>query len=386
VGDFTIEFWVLPLNLENGEEVLHWTSSLDDYSLQRVRCAVLKNRFNWTFTGFFADPAGQDRLDLGFSGPPVLPGVWSHHLVRFNAGIGLVEYLVNGRLEAVEYATSTGAEGGEVYTPLTGDDCRLVLGGRYSGLMDEFNLHSRWIETPALVKYGRTGRVETRTIDLGKVNSRVLKIEASGGQTAAGIRNSIAGSNRLSFGDYSEIQIFVRVSDNPFSWGSPWVPVRAGEEPAENLTGRFIQAAVDFYPSGDGETTPYLDELRIVYSSAEPPAPPSMVSAMARDGAVELSWRPSSGRDLGGYLVYFGTSGGEYFGEITIIEGETVKSPIDVGNRTSVRIDGLRNGTLYYFTVAAYSRSDPWNRNVRETGEFSREIAARPLREPYGAP
>jgi hypothetical protein len=255
--------------------------------------------------------------------------------------------------------------------------------------LDEFNIYGSWIETPVLAKYSKSGRAETRTIDLGKTGSRILKIEASGGSIAGGggnARNTFAGNNRLSFADHSEVQIFVRTSDSPYSWNNrPWVPVRPGEDLDGSLRGRYVQAAADFYPSGDGETSPYLDELRIIYQSADPPLPPSMVSAVARDGAVELSWRPSTGKDLGGYLVYFGTSGGDYFGEIAILGEMTAKSPIDAGTRTSIRIDGLQNGILYYFAVAAYSRPDAENSGRRETGEFSREIAARPLMEPYGA-
>jgi hypothetical protein len=50
-----------------------------------------------------------------------------------------------------------------------------------------------------------------------------------------------------------------------------------------------------------------------------------------------------------------------------------------------VRVSGLTNGTLYYFAVAAYSRSGVSNLSAREAGEFSREAIARPLREPYNS-
>jgi hypothetical protein len=96
---------------------------------------------------------------------------------------------------------------------------------------------------------------------------------------------------------------------------------------------------------------------------------------VAKDGAVELSWKASSSRETGGYLVYYGTARGEYFGDRAV--------PIDTGNRTSLRIEGLSNGTLYYFAVAAYNRPvsafEP-GRLVIEPGDFSREVAARPLR------
>ncbi|MDR0387680.1 MAG: fibronectin type III domain-containing protein, partial [Treponema sp.] len=116
---------------------------------------------------------------------------------------------------------------------------------------------------------------------------------------------------------------------------------------------------------------PYLEELRVVYVAGEPPHPPSMVTAVARNGAVDLSWRPSPSRDVEGYLVYYGTSRGEYFGEDAV----SGPSPVNVGKRTSMHIDGLTNGVLYYFAVSAYDRA-----NAPRAGEFSREVTARPLR------
>jgi hypothetical protein len=132
-----------------------------------------------------------------------------------------------------------------------------------------------------------------------------------------------------------------------------------------------VQVAAVFYPSGDGETTPYLDEIRIIYRPNVPPPPPALLVAAAHDGGVDLTWRASPDTDILGYLVYYGPAQGEYFGEEALLGA----SPIDAGKRTSLRIDGLVNGTLYYFTVAAYDRAEPFH-----IGPFSREVSARPLR------
>jgi hypothetical protein len=94
-----------------------------------------------------------------------------------------------------------------------------------------------------------------------------------------------------------------------------------------------------------------------------------MVQVQARDGAVDLSWRPSPDSDVAGYLVYYGQSSGEYLGDDAILGA----SPINAGRRTSIRIDGLENGRLYFFALAAYD-------NAMHIGEFSQERAARPLR------
>jgi hypothetical protein len=305
-------------------------------------------------------------------------------------------------VEALEYVTSNNRESGEVFTPLIGENCRLVLGGRFSGMMDEFRIYSSYIETATLSKYsGKSGRAESRTLDLGHLNSRVLKIEAFGGRTGGlergdplthnligQVRNEYAGNGTLRFDDHAEMRFYIRTSNSPYQWQDvPWIPINPGRDLPDTIRGRFVQLAADFYPSGNGETSPYLSELRVIYQAAEPPSPPTQVAAVARDGAVEISWRASPSRNVGGYLVYFGTAKGEYFGDPAIAE-PGIYSPINVGNRNSVRIEGLNNGTLYYFAVAAYNRVEQTEnivifhepgRLAVEPGEFSREVAARPL-------
>jgi hypothetical protein len=390
IGDFSIEFWLYPMNMENGEQILSWTSSMPDggggYITQRIECGVLKNRLRWAFTDLFPAAGGKGGKNISLTGSVALPRAWSHHLIRFNADLGLLEYLVDGRLEALDYATSSGRERGEIYVPVIGGDGRFVLGGRFAGLIDEFRVYSIYLENPALAKYPpEGGRAESRSLDLGAGGSRILKIEALGGRISGGApgssslpENTYAGNGGLRFSDHSEIQIFIRVNDTPYKWdGLPWIPVEPGTELSGDLSGRYLQIAASFYPSGDGETTPYLDELRISYRAAGPPLPPTHLTALARDGAVELSWRASPGRDVGGYLIYYGTSSGEYFGDHAILGDRAVTSPVNVGNRTSARIEGLKNGTLYYFAVAAYSAAG----GRPEPGGESREAAARPLQE-----
>jgi hypothetical protein len=250
--------------------------------------------------------------------------------------------------------------------------------------MDEFRIYGNLAE-PSLTKYpSRGGYFVSDPINLGATNSSILMINLSGGRfsvdrnaPAAGgiVRNVFAGLNPGRFPDYSAIHCFVRADDTPYHWtqdgpdsGDPsWIPFTPGSN--LELKGRWVQVAVQLYPSGDGETTPYVDELRIQYLADDAPPPPSWVQVLARDGAVDISWRPSSAPDVAGYFVYYGVNSGEYFGNDAILG----VSPINAGRRTSLRIDGLENGKLYFFAVAAYDEA-------RHIGEFSRETAARPLR------
>jgi hypothetical protein len=394
IRDFTLEFWLYPLNMANGEQILSWISSRplprtegraagtgdQEYAFQRILCTAVKNRLQWTFLDVFAaaDASGHVSITLNGAGP-VTPKTWSHHLIRFDSNTGMLEYLVNGQTEAIDYASSTRREGGEVYIPIVGEGGSFTLGSHFMGLLDEFRIYGAVIDRPEIQRYApRGGRIESRPIDLGEGSSGILKVEAFGGRTAVSggrVFNEYSGSGNFRFADDSAVQFFIRAADNPYAWtDEDWRPFIPGTALPGNFRGRYVQLAADFYPSGDGGTSPYLEEIRISYRPDEAPMPPSRVSALARDGAVELSWRSSPDADAAGYLVYYGKVRGEYFGEDAALGA----SPIDAGKRNSLRIEGLENGTLYYFAVAAYDRKEAGDFHA---GEFSREVSARPLRE-----
>ncbi|MDR2073599.1 MAG: hypothetical protein LBP60_09235 [Spirochaetaceae bacterium] len=398
VRDFSLEFWAYPNAMENGEQLLSW-AAVDN---QRIFCEAQRNRLRWTFQELFSPPGGRgSRFTIILEGrTPLVPRTWSHHLIRYNADSGLLEYLINGQIENIAYTTASGREGGDVYTPRLNRDGAFVLGSRFSGILDEFRIYNKVvaspgrtalentgrvsIELPELAKFPRNGgRIETRTLDLGERNSMVLRIEASGGrmgqaqgQRRMAIRNIYAGRGNFRFPDNSMLQFFIRAGEEPYQFSRiSWTPIVPGEPVPETIRGRYVQVAAAFYPSGDCETSPYLEEIRIIYDKNEAPYPPSLVTARALNGAVDLAWRPSPDEDTRGYLIYYGTTSGVYYGE----GARLGSSPIDAGNRTSLRIEGLQNGTLYFFVVAAY---DGISRRPDELhpGKFSKEVAARPLR------
>ena len=382
IFDFSIEFWLHPLNMENGEQILQWSSALPisgaNYASQRILCVASKNRLQWTFSNFYISPDGLGSIDINLAGvTPVVPKTWSHHRIYFDSAAGMLEYLVNGKTEAIEYATSTGHESGEVYTPVAGEGGCFILGNSYSGLIDEFKIYGSHTPQSSGVqhtvrKYSPDGgRIETRAIDLGEGSNGIVKVEASGGRTSVvdtKINNEYRNNGIFRFSDDSEMQFFIRGSDNPYRWTGTWQPITPGAELTKTVYGRYVQLAVDFYPSANGESSPYLEELLITYQPDEAPLPPAQLTAVASDGMIQLRWKNSPDPNARGYLVYYGSSADDYFGE----DASLGKSPIDVGKLTAVNINGLKNGTLYYFRVAAYS-------SPSHVGEFSREVRARPL-------
>lgn len=64
-----------------------------------------------------------------------------------------------------------------------------------------------------------------------------------------------------------------------------------------------------------------------------------------QSGTFVLGWDPNREPDIAGYRVYYGTAPGAY------------GPPIDVGNQTTHRLDGLVSGARYYIAVTAYDTS-----------------------------
>jgi len=346
IRDFTIEFWLYPLNLENGEHILSWAASElvnKNYSIQRIICSSSKNRLQWSFDNFFMSPKNSLPMKIEFSGDTYLvPKKWSHHLVRFDSTTGMIEYIVDGNSETIVYATATGRENSEVFTPVVGTAGIFILGGRYKGMMDEFKIHGVCAGRSSVQKYATAGgRAETTHIDLGDINSAVLRVEVTGGRTSlkgTKINNEFRENGRFRFSDDSEMCFFIRSGENPWRLNEKkWTAFIPGANLKETIRGRYVQIAVDFYPSGDGETTPYLDEVRIVYQPNEPPLPPTNFTAVAVDGGVMLRWKKSPDASAAGYLIYYSAVRGELFGN----DAALGPSPIDAGNVTSILITGL---------------------------------------------
>jgi len=59
--------------------------------------------------------------------------------------------------------------------------------------------------------------------------------------------------------------------------------------------------------------------------------------------SVMLGWQPSSDPNAVGYRIYYGTA------------SQTYTKSVTVGNQTSVTLDGLAEGTTYYFSATTYN-------------------------------
>jgi len=102
--------------------------------------------------------------------------------------------------------------------------------------------------------------------------------------------------------------------------------------------------------SGDEESD-YSTEITV---EPLPLAPPQDITAA-------FSWLPNEETDLAGYKMHYGTTSGNY------TETVDVGKPQTVDGRVQAQVDGLIEGTTYYFAATAYDTAGV-------ESEFSEEV------------
>jgi hypothetical protein len=368
-GDFAIEFWLYPAVLSNGESVFAWigvsregTGANASLLTQSVQCLIRDRRLVWDFQNLFTLPTGE-RLPLVLVGTrQLLPRVWHHHLLRFDSREGLLEYRLDGVPEAILHTTDTRTERGSIAVPKVGmaHASPVTLGAGFTGFLDEVRVSRRPVDDPVTSRFlGKTGSATSRVLDLGFSSTRIARIEA-----VASIPSDTA------------VEYYYKTAD---TWngkqllGGPtdWVPFTPGTDFKDSLRARYVQLRVELYPDGRRAQSPRVSDLIVVYEPNPPPAPPAGLVATPGNGKVTLTWRPVNDLSVKGYLLYYGNEPHNFLGR-GAAQGE---SPIDAGIATTIVIDGLNNGSLYYFAVTAYDSSLP-----RQQSEFGPEVSARPSR------
>lgn len=372
-GSFSIEFWLCPSVVDNGESILSWKSSriVDEYPLYQIlEASFVKNHLQWNFTNLFAGYA-ENGGEITLSGSKtVIPGKWSHHILSYNAETGLLEYRVNGLVEDLKFITVTEQERGEIYPLMLGNSAVFEICPSYAGKIDDFRvLRSAITDTEEFFYQNQenyqTGWTAVRyTVEGGSFVSEPLEV-LPGSQLTHLEANTIVPEE-------TAVEFFVRAGDNFYSWNqaSPaWIPAPAGK-PIEGVKGRYFQVMVRMYPDGAGTVSPSVTSIDLHYEEQEPPLPPFYVKATAGNGYVDLSWSHTIDKSTS-YYVYYGEKPGEYLGR-TALEGS---SPVKAGVENSMRLTGLKNGRIYYFAIASEHNG--------QIGPLSQEVYARPTVQSY---
>ena len=362
VGSFSIEFWLCPAIAESGESVLEWRSSRNvnrSSQYQVITATFASNHLEWNFSNIFAGYAERDVILTGITN--IIPNRWARHTISFDQESGLLEYCLDGRTEALRFVTLNGHENDTVCDPVLGVVADLELCPSYTGKIDNVTIETRPYTREAVETYASGN--ETYRVSGGRFTTHPLLISQSATLDAVHALMNVPAQ--------TDVRLFVRSGEDCWGWTDTypaWKEITAGEA-LTGVNGLYFQVAAELLPDGGGTTSPSITQLELQYTEQPLPAAPFTVRAEPGDGSVTLSWSYSVDDTAGGYYVYYGNRPGEYLGRAAA-EG---MSPVRAGNVTSLTLNGLQNGTIYYFAVSSYSRIDG-----SINGPLSQEVYARP--------
>lgn len=363
-GSFTIEFWLKPSIAENGEIVFSWKSSrtVSGYALyQMITASFFNNHLKWTFQNLFSGYTKNNGEVSLTSYRAIIPEEWCHHSITYDDESGMLEYRIDGQLEALTYVTTNGKQsGGSVYNPQFGVTAEIEICPQFTGSIDDF-------------------RIDRQSVDFSATGFNSDRYRSEGGRfeslpiivSTGAVLNSF--ETLCSIPEQTAVNFYVRSGDNFYNWDDnypEWIPV-VPDTKISDVKGLYFQIASELLTDGAGQVTPSVTEIKLHFTEAPLPLPPFTVKALAGDGQVTLSWSYSVDDSTGGYFVYYGERPGEYLGRVAV-QGY---SPVDAGNTNHITLTGLKNGKIYYFAVASYSRID---NSIQ--GLLSDEVYARPVK------
>ncbi|MCF7948585.1 MAG: fibronectin type III domain-containing protein [Spirochaetia bacterium] len=352
-GSFTIEFWLSPQYLEDGETILRWSGQREhrnQVQLQSLSTTVNNRKLEWQLHNLFLQPDHQENTFVLKGRKAMVPEKWHHHMLRYQSETGVLEYLVDGVPADVTYCTEDGNPSGTIFRPYVGERSKseIEIAPQFNGLLDELRITRSFVEAPTLHGLSSAGGYTTiGPLDFGEAESTLLSID---------VEYEEPGDSKSFF--------YYRIDTQ-----QEWIPFQPGESLQPAPTARYLELKFQLYPDGIGSQSPKVSSAAIDYRPNLPPPPPTGLTARPAHGAIELSWNPIQQTDLAGYIVYYGTSSGIYRSS----DSNAGASPIDVGARTSLSLEGLQNGTLYYIAVAAYDTAGRQHRS-----SLSHEVSARP--------
>lgn len=377
-GDFTWEFWLFPSRAEDGETLLSWTggrTSTGTFETQNLRVGFEGSRLVWTFQNLFAASPMTSAVTLKVRGETnLIPKQWHHHLLRYKASTGLLEYLVDGKTEGITYATPSGTEDGKPYAAVVGPRTRgdLVVGQKYNGALDELRLSRSWIEEPQTDRFvadlGTKGTAVSRIFDLRFPDSTLQTITVRAfneGNSAIAWSFRMAEAIRYQWTFSGETEKSLAA---PASEEDSWIRFQPGQDLSRLAKGRYLQLRIDLLPSGTGTETPRVNQITVITQPNPPPPSPEGLEVTPGDGQLTVHWKPVLDGGVEGYLVFFGPRPGRTQGTVST-QGT---SPLNVGKDTQIVLSGLANDQIYYVSVAAYRST--------AVSVVSREIAGRPQR------
>ncbi len=421
LSDFTIELWLKPGHYYN-KNMIFQKAALEPGMLagekKSLELFIQREHVYFHLENLFTDENNKKNSLTLVSRETIPLGRWTHLTLTYQAGRNRLAMYLNGREDRV-IQTVGGWRAG--FSKI--DRSPLVIGGNYSGHLDEFRISGRAISpergennfTTYAPMQGDAGREFQPG---GEVLSEVTRLKEGRIARTAKLRYSAD----LPTGTI--LKFWVRFSRQRFDRDTPerllpWYRVDRMTDKLPPFS--YVQWKAELKADPLGHQTPVLKEVAVEYSPFETPGAPKqiqIVPGLTGDRQICLEWSANPQGTPGQgmrYSVYYGVRPGEYTGmiQLRVQDGRTL--PIELqktnqlplsatervrysnfpemkekilANRVRLIIDNdliianmkrsgrldmplLENDRAYYFAVTAFTL----NRDLKQESDHSQEIS-----------
>lgn len=420
LSDFTIEMWLKPGHYYN-KNLLFEKSSLEtglrEGRRKSLEIYIQRERVHVRLENLFADETGADHTLELVSRAKIPLQRWTHLTFSYRVSRNRLAMYLNGREERVVLARpGWKARFGRI------DRTPIVIGGNYSGLLDELRIAGRALSpedgqnnfTSYAPIQGATGREYQPG---GEVISDVKRLKSGHIARHARLRylSDLPPGTILKFWVRFSRQRFQR--DTP-ERQLPWY--RIDRETDKLPPFSYVQWKAELKADPLGRYSPVLKEVALEYTPFGTPGTPKnlrIVPGLTGNRRVCLEWsaNPEESSERIQYAVYYGLRPGEYTGRIDlrVQDGRLVPLRLEdlgrlplsaeererygnfpelksrnLANRIRLMIDNelivgnikrsgrddmplLKNDRAYYFAVTAYTR----HLQVKQESEHSQEVS-----------
>ncbi len=381
-GSFTIEFWLNPSTLSNGEIIFKRygpvveKGKITKYS--GIVCRIEDRRLKWSFHHIFHSLRWRNNHPVDFTQFIEVKGIkrlqrnqWVHHALSYNATTGKLTYFRNGDEKVSQFVTDTGQPGDTILTPRFYPQVRsmLTIGERYYGYMDEFMI-SR------IAKTSRKNRIYAVGQDNGAKYFNIQKYTAFEGSIVSDVRDlehtgSFLKKVKLNLeqNNGSLIILEYRMSNYPFDVVNatiPWLSLDTYHPSTRNhkATGRYFQWRAILKAGHQGKYTPMFKDISFHFEIDRQPSPPKNLLAYSSEGRVILKWLGNVEKDVNRYRIYYGIKTKNYIDQSDkpLPEGKTISDikPIEIQVdqlsdpvRPNYILDKFSIDKVYYFVITA---------------------------------
>ncbi len=384
---FTIDFFLYPVALHDGDSVLTWYApTVDSGDAFSGFKAFFKNgKLHWKLDSVFYNQDGGPVQVLAAEMDRAPLNEWHHHALHYDSSTGMLVLYYDGKESSIRWLTKSGEEGGTLLrgriSPYLAPS--ITIGEKFLGYIDEFRI-SRGKAPFFLANYKLEGVVMSEVLDLENVGTKFVKImwdstEDNGTSIRLFLRMSnlyfLPASERLQkTGERVSPEYPGIVMAEASTHSAPeWVPVRSNTELRDRvLSGRYLQWKAVLYGT-EGRYTPVLHAITVQIEPDPPPGAPILLEARPMSRGALIKWVKNTERDVVGYKVYYGNATKNYFGRGALLGDSPVfvAASVDAGDTEMLELKGLENERVYFISVTAVD-------SARQEGGFSRELIVRP--------